>query len=179
MASFKINSSAGVEFGTYEGATAAAHLAAGIAYLSAQPHGDGLAYYEQGTRAWYGVSESDVAELGRRLATDPGAYSEWCADHAARDLTEAGYAGETASDGPETLAAAPEPVGGWIVPPVCQGQIVTDAYGVDSDGTGWRRRYDASDRSTRYARREEDVDDDWDPLNEQPRGTWRWVEVQS
>lgn len=66
---------------------AAAHLVAGIAKLSAQPHGDGYAYYEQGTRAWYSVSESDVAELGARLAADPGAYSEWCADTQARDLT--------------------------------------------------------------------------------------------
>jgi hypothetical protein len=72
------------------------HLAAGVALLNAMPYSDGFAYYESGTRAWYAVSVSDVAELGRRLTADPRAYSLWCAETQARNLTEDGLAGSDA-----------------------------------------------------------------------------------
>lgn len=59
----------------------------------------------------------------------------------------------------------------WIVPPVCQGQIVEVSYACDRNGA-YRRSYDRSDRSTSYAFCAiEDCPDalcDFDPANAEP-----------
>lgn len=60
----------------------------GASGRSAVRYGDGWAYYEQGARGWYAVSEADVADLDERIAAgEPDAYSRWCADTMAEDLT--------------------------------------------------------------------------------------------
>lgn len=62
--------------------------------------------------------------------------------------------------------------GGWIVPPECQGQIVTHAYGIDADGGLWRRSSDASDRSVGYTRLghidDLECESDWNPAAGEP-----------
>jgi hypothetical protein len=55
--------------------------ALGLAACRGKEMEDGrVAHYDDATRTWWAVSRRAVAELGRRIKTDPNAYSEWCAE---------------------------------------------------------------------------------------------------
>lgn len=54
----------------------------------------------------------------------------------------------------------------WYTPRECQGQIVTDMYGIAEDGQRWERTFDASDRTVQY--RKLDDDGPWEPWNGRP-----------
>jgi len=56
----------------------------------------------------------------------------------------------------------------WITPPECQGQMVEVSYGLDHGGTPWQRTCDA-DRNVSYKRLWDEVLDDWEPWNREPR----------
>ncbi len=61
------------------------HLLAAIAKLDAEQTSDGhYTYYAAETSKTYRVTESDMIDLGKRLANDPDgiAYSLWCAETA-------------------------------------------------------------------------------------------------
>jgi hypothetical protein len=63
------------------------HYARGLAVCQGEEMEDGrVAHYDDATQTWWAVSRRAVAELGRRMETDPDAYSEWCADTAAEEL---------------------------------------------------------------------------------------------
>lgn len=57
-------------------------LAAAVAHISARyvADADGYVYHDDATDTDYVSDESDMIELGRRLETDPDAYSRWCAE---------------------------------------------------------------------------------------------------
>jgi len=133
------------------------HYARGLAVCQGEEMQDGrVAHYDDATQTWWAVSRRAVAELGRRMETDPDAYSEWCADTSAEELGEQVEVPRGAS---------------WIVPPRCQGQIVEVAYlaTVLNGGTVVRRISDRSERTVRYERAD-GSDLALEPWNDEPQG---------
>jgi len=67
----------------------------------------------------------------------------------------------------------------YIVPPVCQGQIVTVAYATDGELI-FQRCFDASDRTEAYYVSDfYALVDGWDPVNKEPEldDGWEWERV--
>lgn len=62
----------------------------------------------------------------------------------------------------------------WIVPGVCQGQIIEVAYGSDCECYYWRRSTDRSDGSVSYARCHLEDLDEWEPWNFEPPDGDHW-----
>lgn len=57
----------------------------------------------------------------------------------------------------------------WVVPPVCQGQIVEVAYASDRECSLYRRTFDRSDRTTSYERADlDDLEGEFEPWNGEP-----------
>lgn len=80
---------------------------------------------------------------------------------------------------PVKLPRARMGVGGWHVPPECQGQIVEVSYACDEDGYPICRTQDRGDRSIKYQRASEVARDDYEPWNKEPGGyVWEPVELE-
>ena len=78
------------------------------------------------------------------------------------------------------LEASLDAAGAWAVPPRCQGQIVEVAYALDGESRiAWRRTFDSSDRTSRYAYADVtglDLASVWDPHNRTPDGI-DWIDA--
>lgn len=65
------------------------NLATAITHLGAVPHGDGYAYYDNATQAWWASSARALAGLGAALQSkQPDAYSVWCSNSSGEQLPE-------------------------------------------------------------------------------------------